>query len=129
MDEINEEVVLPENTSSGSANRLLEIIRLIWQWIYFLRKVLLSIPVLYGIIRLSAYNAKHLNPTVGLLLQADGEFLMNISRSTAVFAPVAITVGCLVMMFMSRKSLYAWSISVFSLLLPVIILFSNLFPA
>lgn len=129
MDEINEEVVLPENTSSGSANRLLEIIRLIWQWIYFLRKVLLSIPVLYGIIRLSVYNAKHLNPTVGLLLQADGEFLMNISRSTAVFAPVAITVGCLVMMFMSRKSLYAWSISVFSLLLPVIILFSNLFPA
>ncbi len=135
MDEINEKVTKQEETiplktpSSHKAQKAFEVITLIWQWIYALRKVLLSIPVLYGIIRLSVYNAKHLDSTVGLLLQSDGAFLVNISRGLAVFAPLALTIGCLVMMFMSRKSLYAWSISVFSLLLPVIVLFSNQFPA
>lgn len=135
MDEVNEKIVMQseadshENALSGKSRKAVEIISLIWQWIYVFRKVLLSIPVLYGIVRLSMYNAKHLNSTVGFFLQSDGAFLMNISRGAAVFAPLVLTTGCLVMMFMSRKSLYAWSISIFSLLLPVIILFSNQFPA
>lgn len=135
MDEMNEKVTIREETvplktpSSRKAQKSFEIIKLIGQWIYALRKVLLSIPVLYGMIRLSVYNAKHLSSTVGLFLQSDGAFLMNISRGLAVFTPLALTLGCLVMMFMSRKSLYAWSISVFSLLLPVIIFISNQFPA
>lgn len=135
MDEINDEVtiqddeVVSENIPSRKVTRTFEVIKFIWQWLYALRKVLLSIPVLYGIIRLSLYNSKHLGSSVGLFLQSDGAFLMNISKGMAVFAPLALTACCLAMMFMSRKSLYAWSISIFSLLLPVIILISNQFPA
>lgn len=135
MDEINDEVtmqddeVVSENMPSRKVTRTFEVIKFIWQWVYALRKVLLSIPVLYGIIRLSVYNSKHLGNSVGLFLQSDGAFLMNISKGMAVFAPLALTACCLAMMFMSRKSLYAWSISIFSLLLPVIILISNQFPA
>lgn len=135
MDEINDEVtmqddeVVSENMPSRKVTRTFEVIKFIWQWVYALRKVLLSIPVLYGIIRLSVYNSKHLGSSVGLFLQSDGAFLMNISKGMAVFAPLALTACCLAMMFMSRKSLYAWSISIFSLLLPVIILISNQFPA
>lgn len=135
MDEINDEVtiqddeVVSENIPSRKVTRTFEVIKFIWQWLYALRKVLLSIPVLYGIIRLSVYNFKHLGSSVGLFLQSDGAFLMNISKGMAVFAPLALTACCLAMMFMSRKSLYAWSISIFSLLLPVIILVSNQFPA
>lgn len=135
MDEINDEVtiqddeVVSENIPSRKVTRTFEVIKFIWQWLYALRKILLSIPVLYGIIRLSVYNSKHLGSSVGLFLQSDGAFLMNISKGMAVFAPLALTACCLAMMFMSRKSLYAWSISVFSLLLPVIILISNQFPA
>lgn len=135
MDEINDEVtiqddeVVSENIPSRKVTRTFEVIKFIWQWLYALRKILLSIPVLYGIIRLSVYNSKHLGSSVGLFLQSDGVFLMNISKGMAVFAPLALTACCLAMMFMSRKSLYAWSISVFSLLLPVIILISNQFPA
>lgn len=135
MDEINDEVtiqddeVVSENIPSRKVTRTFEVIKFIWQWLYALRKVLLSIPVLYGIIRLSVYNSKHLGSSVGLFLQSDGAFLMNISKGMAVFAPLALTACCLAMMFMSRKSLYAWSISIFSLLLPVIILISNQFPA
>lgn len=135
MDEINDEVtiqddeVVSENIPSRKVTRTFEVIKSIWQWLYALRKILLSIPVLYGIIRLSVYNSKHLGSSVGLFLQSDGAFLMNISKGMAVFAPLALTACCLAMMFMSRKSLYAWSISIFSLLLPVIILISNQFPA
>lgn len=135
MDEINDEVtiqddeVVSENIPSRKVTRTFEVIKSIWQWLYALRKILLSIPVLYGIIRLSVYNSKHLGSSVGLFLQSDGAFLMNISKGMAVFAPLALTACCLTMMFMSRKSLYAWSISIFSLLLPVIILVSNQFPA
>lgn len=135
MDEINDEVtiqddeVVSENIPSRKVTRTFEVIKSIWQWLYALRKILLSIPVLYGIIRLSVYNSKHLGSSVGLFLQSDGAFLMNISKGMAVFAPLALTACCLAMMFMSRKSLYAWSISIFSLLLPVIILVSNQFPA
>lgn len=135
MDEINEEVTMhdeiteSEKMPSRKLTRTFEVIKYIWQWVYALRKILLSIPVLFGMIRLSVYNAKHLDSTVGLFLQPDGAFLMNISRGMAVFAPLALTLCCLAMMFMSRKALYAWSISIFSLLLPIVILISNQFPA
>ena len=42
--------------------------------------------------------------------------------------PVAITAVCLLMMFLSKKTLYPWLISVFSLVLPLVIWFSNVFP-
>lgn len=133
MDE-NIEEVTKENTTdfpkhSAKAEKFYQIAVTSWQWIFTLRKILLSIPVLYGVIRLAVYNAGHLGENVGFLLQPDGSFLMSISRGFAIFAPILITCACLTMMFLSRKSLYAWAISVFSLVLPILILFSNIYPA
>ena len=54
---------------------------------------------------------------------------MHISRYLAVVGPLALTGGCLAMMFLSRKALYAWAVSVFSLALPVLLVVSNLYPA
>lgn len=97
--------------------------------LYHLRKVVLAAPVVYAALRLAAYNASHLPESVGLNLQTSGEFAMEIARNLAVLGPLVLTGGCLVMMFFSRKAMYAWAISVFTLTVPVLLLVSNLYPA
>jgi len=52
-----------------------------------------------------------------------------ISRDIAVMGPLGLTAACLLLMFCSRKAMYPWAISVFTLTLPLLILISNLYPA
>ena len=113
----------------GTIRKIQKVIGLIVLILYHLRKVVLAVPVGYYALKLAAYNGAHLPSTVGLFLQADGSFIMEFARSLAVMGPLAVTAGCLAMMFLSRKAMYAWAISVFSLALPVLILISNLYPA
>ena len=113
----------------GVIRKIQRIIGIIVSVIYHLRKVVLTIPVAYYALKLASYNGSHLPQTVGLFLQADGSFLMEFARSLAVTGPLVITGGCLAMMFLSRKALYAWAISVFSLALPVLLLISNIYPS
>lgn len=97
--------------------------------LYRLRKPVMAAPVVYYALKLAAYNAAHLPENVGLNLQASGEFAMHISRYVAVVGPLALTGGCLAMMFLSRKAMYAWAISIFTLALPLLLLLSNVYPA
>lgn len=100
----------------------------IGRWIYKLRKVFLAIPVVYLAVRLAMYNMENLPEQVGLNLQATGEFAQTITRSMAVYGPLAVTAACLVLMFCSRRSLYPWLISLFTLLLPLLLLVTNVYP-
>ena len=52
-----------------------------------------------------------------------------ISRDMAVLGPLGLTVACLLLMFCSRKAMYPWAISIFTLVLPLLLLISNLYPA
>ena len=97
--------------------------------IYRLRSVFLAVPVVYYALKLAAYNGTHLPEKVGLNLLSNGEFAMTISRELAVMGPLAVTCACLVLMVTSRKALYPWAISIFTLILPVLLLVSNLYPA
>ena len=97
--------------------------------VYHLRKIFMAAPVAYMALRIAAYNLSHLPEQVGVNLQTTGEFAMQISRYAAVIGPLGITAGCLVMMFFSRKAMYAWAISIFTLALPVLLLVSNMYPA
>lgn len=110
-------------------NQIKHVIGIIVTWIYRLRKVILAAPVVYFALRLAAYNTVNLPLSVGLILQSNGEFAMHISRYTAVVGSLALTGGCLAMMFLSRKALYAWAVSVFTLAVPVLLVVSNLYPA
>lgn len=110
----------------ASVNRVINIIGLV---IFRLRKIVLTIPVVFYALKLAAYNGEHLPEQVGLNLQATGEFAMTISRGMAVMGPFALTLACLFLMFCSRKALYPWAISVFTLALPLLLLLSNLYPA
>lgn len=104
-------------------------INLIAVWIFRLRKFVMAAPVVYYALKLAEYNKTHLPEQVGLNLQATGEFAQFINREMAVLGPLGLTLGCLVLMFLSRKASYAWAISIFTLALPILLLVSNLYPA
>ena len=103
-------------------------LKTIWTWVYRLRSVILAIPVAIGAIVLALYNQTNLPETVGINIQATGEYAQTVSRSVAVLGPLAVTAVCLLMVFISRKVLYPWLTSLFSLVLPLLILITNIFP-
>ena len=117
-----------EKVKSVSA-KINHIIDLIGLWMFRLRKLILAAPVVYYAVRLYAYNAVHLPEMVGLGLQSTGEYTITIARSMALMGPFALTIACLVLMFFSRKVMYSWAVSVFTLALPILILVSNVYPA
>ena len=94
-----------------------------------MRKIFLAIPVVWGAVYLAIYNEANLPAIVGLDLQNNGDFNIQVIRELAVLGPVVITGVCLLLMFCSRKLLTPWLVSMFSLILPVIILITNTFPA
>lgn len=100
-----------------------------WPWIWRFRKVLFAIPVVYYALYFARLNWNMLPEQVGLNLQSTGEYAKYISREMAVYGPLGITGGCLAMMFLSRKTVYPWMICMFSMLLPALILITNIFPA
>jgi len=105
------------------------IINLIGIWLFRLRKIVMAAPVAWYAVKLARYNMAHLPEEVGINLQSTGEFAQMISRNTAVTGPFALTVACLLLMFCSRKAMYTWAISIFTLALPLLILFTNVYPA
>lgn len=96
--------------------------------LYRLRKVFLAIPVAWAAVSLAFYNLEKLPKVVGLDLQITGDFDFQVVRELAVLGPVALTALCLLLMFISRRTLTPWLVSIFSLALPVLILLTNVFP-
>lgn len=103
-------------------------INLVGTWLFRLRKFVMAAPVVYYALRLASYNMEHLPEQVGINLQSNGEFAMTIARSMAVMGPLGLTVACLLLMFCSRKAMYPWAISIFTLALPLLLLISNAYP-
>ena len=104
------------------------VVGMICTWIYRLRKVLMAAPVVYLAIRIAIANSNRLPEAVGMNLQTNGEFAMMVTRGYAVFGPLLVTGFCLLLMFCSRKTLFPWAISIFSLVLPYLIYLINLYP-
>ena len=97
--------------------------------LFRLRKIVMAVPVVLAALRLAAYNRANLPEQVGLNLQSSGAFAQIIPRDLAVMGPLGLTIACLLLMFCSRKAMYPWAISIFTLALPLLILFTNLYPA
>lgn len=113
--------------NAGNWDNRLGSLRTLWGWVYRLRSVVLAIPVLVAAIVLAIYNTAHLPEVIGLNLQANGEYAQTITRGVAVMGPLALTAVCLLLMFCSKRVLYPWLISVFSLVLPLVFLFTSAF--
>ena len=124
-DEILFENDLTPQTPWQKAKRILSIIGKV---LFRLRKVFMAIPVVYFAMRLGAYNMEHLPTMVGLNIQSNGTYAEMISRATAVNGCLAVTYACLALMFLSRKTVYPWVISIFTLILPIFLLLTNQYP-
>lgn len=105
-----------------------EVFSVIGRVIYRLRKVVMAAPVIYYALKLASYNAEHLPEMVGLNIQSNGAYAEMISRSAAVNGPLTITAACLLLMLFSRKATYPWIISIFSLIVPIFLLITNIYP-
>ena len=100
----------------------------IWDWMYRLRAVLLSLPVIITAIVMAILNIARLPEKVGLDMLASGDFQFLVSKGVAVMAPLALTSICLLLVFCSKKVAYPWLISVFTLRLPIVMYFLNTYP-
>ena len=129
---VNETPVSQVNTAQQrqiTRKKISSLLSFIGTVLFRLRKLVLAAPVIYGALRLALYNRAHLPEEVGINLQSSGAFAQMISRDMAVMGPLGLTAACLLLMSCSRKALYPWAISIFTLALPLLILFSNLYPA
>ena len=104
------------------------VIKGICKWIFNLRGFFMAIPVALAALYLAARNMARLPEEVGINLLANGEYQYLISRELAVMAPLLVTALCLVMMWLSRRTIYPWIISIFTLVLPILIWLTNVFP-
>ena len=62
---------------------------------------------------------------LGSIVNSDAQM---ISRDLAVLGPLAVTGGCLLLMFCSRRTFYPWIISIFTLVLPILLYLTNVYP-
>ena len=108
---------------------ILNICEEAWVYIFHFRKVLLSVPVVGMSIYLARLNWTQLPDQVGLSLMSNGQFAQTVAKEAAVYGPMGVTAVCLALMICSRRALYPWLISVFTLVLPLLILITNLFPS
>ena len=113
-------------TTVKNINSLLNFIGSV---LFRLRKIVMAVPVVYWALKLAAYNRENLPDMVGINLQSSGEFAQMVTRDVAVMGPLGLTAACLLLMLCSRKAMYPWAISIFTLVLPLLILFTNLYPA
>ena len=109
--------------------RIGEVLEVIVNLLYKLRKVFMAAPVVYYAIKFARYNSVNLPKVVGINLQSNGAFAQTLTRQMAVMGPLGITAVCLLLMFLSRKAMYPWAISIFSLAIPILLLLSNRYPA
>ena len=134
---MKEKVNRPESAPKGAAwqktkavfQKIGRVFNVIGKVLYHMRKLFLAAPVVWLALRLYGRAMEELPMTVGILLQESGDYAHYLPRDTAAMGCMAVTAACLLMMFLSRRTLYPWLISLFSLVLPFLLILTNMFPA
>lgn len=106
-----------------------QVMKITGKWLYKLRSLVLSIPVAVMALSLAIRNLWALPTNVGINLLENGGYSFYLNKGIAVIVPLGITALCLLLMYCSRKILYPWLISVFSLMLPLVLWLTNAFPS
>lgn len=121
----------------GSVGR---VFSLLWKYIFMFRGILISAPVAAAAVLVASWSQKHLPEMVEIThvvvdKEAEGAlfgmFVMTteqISRDVAVGVPLFLTAVCLAFTILSKRTLYPWLISIFTLCLPIVMYFLNTYP-
>lgn len=102
-----------------------KVLRIIWAYIYRLRTVFMAVTVGVAAIVLGVMNLGRLPDSTGIWLLTNGEFFMLVPKEVAVLAPIAVTALSILLVLCSKKALYPWLISIFTLVLPLLIYYTN----
>lgn len=105
--------------------KTIAVIKKICSWIYRLRGPLLSAPIAVAAIYLAVKSNQTLPDLVGINLLETGAFSKMISKELAIWVPLGITGGCLVLTCCSRRVVYPWLIALFTLVIPLLLLLTN----
>lgn len=114
------------------------VFKIIWTIIVRLRKIILAAPVIVVALDLAKQCSEALaGPFRFHIMDLIASFKhsemvirqVEVSRDMAIIGPLAVTGTCLVLMFLSRRTVYPWLISIFSLVIPLYVLFAGYLPA
>lgn len=119
--------------SSKNKGQLAQNLRSVFQWAYRLRSLVLTVPVAIGAVVLAIRNSQLLPVVVRFDIAAVKEAKLvfqtvSVGRGTAVIVPLLVTFACIAMVFCSKKQIYPFLVSLFSLSLPLVLLLINTFP-
>ncbi len=97
---------------------------IVCQWLFRLRAIFMALPVLCVAIVQAVQNSVKLPEKVSFYVPLSQQELLTakaieFTRETAVFFPLYVTLLCLVLMFCSRRTVFPWLVSIFSLVLPL----------
>lgn len=106
-----------------------KLIRKICAKIYHYRAVILAVAVVACSVVLAVMSMAMLPEQVGINLLTDGSFSFMVPKILAVLFPFLITLVSLFFLLISKRTLYPWLISLFTLTIPALILVTNIFPS
>jgi hypothetical protein len=116
-------------------------INVLWSYLFKLRAIFMAIPVAVVAVIQAMINIERLPNTLeyamlGLDFEATqtlfGPVVMNveqISREMAVIGPLVLTAACLLFTIFSKRTLFPWIVSIFTLLIPTLLFLSTQYPA
>lgn len=114
-----------------------KVLNVIWKILYHLRKIFLAVPVVIVAMRLAQTTKEHLQGAFRFHILDVADTIeqaslvirqVEVTEQVAVVGPMIITGGCLLLMFLSRRTMFPWLISVFSLIIPIFVLVSGMLP-
>ena len=93
-------------------------------WLFRFRAVFMAIPVLFVAILQAVDNMAKLPEKVAFYVPLSQQELLTakaieFSRNTAVYFPLNVTIVCLLLMCCSRRTVFPWLVSIFTLVLPL----------
>ena len=122
-------------SKSNGGKKVKKFFRKVWKnvkkiaaKIFHYRAVFLALIVVACSLTMAAVSMFLLPAQVGIDLQIDGSYTFMLPKLLAVLFPVLITLISLVFVLISKRTLYPWLISLFTLALPAVILLTNIFP-
>jgi hypothetical protein len=104
------------------------VLKIIGRYIVKLWPVIISVPVAVAAIILAIQNAGRLPDPVGVNLLSSGDFGLLMPKLVVVLVPLLLTGICIVMTIFSKRTLFPWLVSVFTLVLPILIWITNMYP-
>lgn len=97
--------------------------------LFHMRKIFLTLPVVWLAFKVCSYAKEMLPDAVGVWLLENGDYAFTLGANAALTSCLAVTAACLVLMYLSRRTILPWVVSMFTLVLPVMLVLTNMYPS